>query len=300
MVQSLQQLALRAIIKNVDTLESVGDLPYDFCRPFLIKVQNPDQLHRIEINSPSVVGETGELWRNLCRRDIPGYERFAGEPTNPESWWKFYKYVKRKDKEEQEEQERALREKMEALNKAKSETQTTISNQIVNLSKKKSSNHPVFRLQRRGIKPQKVQLPQHLIAERKAVAKQKETELLQRQTKSGVDLPTRLPASAIRVPSRRIVAGPTTSKSASSSRPRSLHRQERSFDDLFNEVDDDVLDKETTPPPPAPVAQNRVPLRKPVSQISARSPPPKASVSVPNSLKKRKREVNLFMPPKKR
>lgn len=41
---SLQQLATRACIRNVKAITDIGGLPYSLAKPFLLKVDNPDQL----------------------------------------------------------------------------------------------------------------------------------------------------------------------------------------------------------------------------------------------------------------
>lgn len=51
--------------------------------------------HQLEINSPQLVGRDSELWLNLIKRDIPGWESKPHEPRDPQNWWKVYKKLKR-------------------------------------------------------------------------------------------------------------------------------------------------------------------------------------------------------------
>ncbi|KAM0437665.1 hypothetical protein ACHAPT_002029 [Fusarium lateritium] len=96
-VKSLVDLATAVCVKNIRELEGVGDyLPYETVRPILLRVDNAHQLRKIEVNSPQVEGETGEIWLKIIEREFPmEYKAKAYKPQNPKSWfrvWKKYKH----------------------------------------------------------------------------------------------------------------------------------------------------------------------------------------------------------------
>ncbi|KAK7423325.1 hypothetical protein QQX98_001116 [Neonectria punicea] len=104
-VKSLMELATAACIKNIRELESVGDyLPYENVRHILLKIDNAHQLRQIELNSPQVDGETGEIWLKIIERQFPlEYKSKAYKPSNPKKWYRVWeKYKKDHDQALQE------------------------------------------------------------------------------------------------------------------------------------------------------------------------------------------------------
>ncbi|EON65489.1 hypothetical protein W97_04727 [Coniosporium apollinis CBS 100218] len=95
--RSLFAMARTKLMKNIYRFDDLSDLPYDWLRPALLKIEYPDHLRTIEKNSPHIALESGEIWREFIRRDIPGYSTEADsiEPANPASWWKLYAKLKR-------------------------------------------------------------------------------------------------------------------------------------------------------------------------------------------------------------
>ncbi|KOS21060.1 Elongin-A [Escovopsis weberi] len=85
-----------AVIRNIKLLESVGFLPYETVKDILAKVENPDQLRRIENQSPHLKGHTGDLWLKFIIRDFP-VERKADPmwPDDPEGWFRIYEKYKK-------------------------------------------------------------------------------------------------------------------------------------------------------------------------------------------------------------
>ncbi|KAI9886238.1 MAG: hypothetical protein M1823_001973 [Watsoniomyces obsoletus] len=108
--------------KNVSSINSVGDIPYPLIRGLLAKIESPYQLHKIEQNSPHLVGETDELWIAFIRRDIPDYaeggkygewKKVSGE------WWDLYKKLKDELEETRKAQADVLKAKLEDITAAK-------------------------------------------------------------------------------------------------------------------------------------------------------------------------------------
>ncbi|CAL5874812.1 uncharacterized protein PFLUO_LOCUS9114 [Penicillium psychrofluorescens] len=89
LVPSLRQLATATAIRNVRLLRDLGDLPYPLVRPILLKVDNPEQLHCIEQQSPQVANDTEELWLEFIKRDIPQWETYD-LPRHSDHWYELY------------------------------------------------------------------------------------------------------------------------------------------------------------------------------------------------------------------
>ncbi|KAI5286176.1 hypothetical protein KEM54_006992 [Ascosphaera aggregata] len=68
---SLLKLATAVCARNVKKIDDVGDAPYFLVRPILMRVENPEHLHQIELKSPHLVEDTSELWLEFIKRDIP-------------------------------------------------------------------------------------------------------------------------------------------------------------------------------------------------------------------------------------
>ena len=112
-------------------IESVGDMLYTQVKPILARVQDPEQLRRIEENSPQLQGEDVELWKKLIARDVPTWEKKDYYPSDPSKWYKVYKRYVREQKEEIERDKEQLRATMMGI-KANREQHTS---QLVDLKK---------------------------------------------------------------------------------------------------------------------------------------------------------------------
>ncbi|KAJ5628547.1 hypothetical protein N7490_010775 [Penicillium lividum] len=86
---SLLQLAMATAIKHVKSLNDIGNLPYNLVRPILLKVDNPEKLHAMELLSPHLIDEDQELWLDFIKRDIPQWERYE-LPEKTNQWYEIY------------------------------------------------------------------------------------------------------------------------------------------------------------------------------------------------------------------
>ncbi|KAF1848665.1 uncharacterized protein K460DRAFT_353619 [Cucurbitaria berberidis CBS 394.84] len=125
-VPKLFELARQRLIKNIDLLNDVGDLPYSFLEPVLRFIQNPDQLQELEENCTQLLGETGDIWLKFIKRDIPNWDKKPHEPRDPKNWSKVYRKLRKDmDKEKQADAD-ALKQQMQALQKDRAQNKTLI------------------------------------------------------------------------------------------------------------------------------------------------------------------------------
>lgn len=131
----LYEQAKTALIKNISLLGDIGDLPYDFMRSILLRIESPTQLRDLEKACPQIIGLDGEIWEKLIKRDVSGWDKKVARftrtevdgatgkrvevfgPVKPEDWYRVYKTMKRQADEETAVAEEALFQKMEGLRK---------------------------------------------------------------------------------------------------------------------------------------------------------------------------------------
>lgn len=94
-LKSLKELAIMACLKNIRDIDNIGFLSYDIAREILIKLDNAAQLRQIELNSPHIEGQTGEIWLKLIERDFPLESKTkAYRPRDPKKWYKIWEKYK--------------------------------------------------------------------------------------------------------------------------------------------------------------------------------------------------------------
>ncbi|KAI8938903.1 hypothetical protein NX059_004760 [Plenodomus lindquistii] len=120
---SLYDMAKQRLIKNINLLDSVADLPFHFVEPILRYIQNPDQLQLLEENCEQLKGETGEIWLRFIKRDIPNWETRKYEPRDPRNWSKAYRKLKKDAENEKLAQAEMLRNRMKAVDRTQTKTQ---------------------------------------------------------------------------------------------------------------------------------------------------------------------------------
>ena len=118
---SLLSLAQRACIRNVASIDSIGDLPFEVAEPILREIQQPKQLRRIELNSPHIIGETSELWIKFIRRDVPTQPDFNQAPEDPDDWFDLYDILLSEHLEKEKVANQWLRDQLGGI-KAKRDT----------------------------------------------------------------------------------------------------------------------------------------------------------------------------------
>ncbi|RAK95188.1 elongin A domain-containing protein [Aspergillus ibericus CBS 121593] len=86
---SLLHLCTATAIRNVKHLNDIGNMPYALARPFLLKVESPEKLRSLELQSPHLVRDDEELWLEFIKRDIPRWEEYD-LPERPDCWYDVY------------------------------------------------------------------------------------------------------------------------------------------------------------------------------------------------------------------
>lgn len=128
---TLRSMANRACVRDIALLDSVGEVEYNLVRPILKKVENPQQLRTIEINSPHIADHDAELWKAFIVRDIPDWENKIMEPKNPRSWWKVYRKLIKEERRAKEEQEEQLLATLTGIDKKKEANQAQIVQKVI-------------------------------------------------------------------------------------------------------------------------------------------------------------------------
>ncbi|RDA93134.1 hypothetical protein CP533_4119 [Ophiocordyceps camponoti-saundersi (nom. inval.)] len=127
-VKSLMELAAMACIKNIKGLESIGDyLPYHSIRHILLKVDNAYQLRQLEVNSPQLQGETGEIWIKIIEKDFPmEFKNNAYKPPTPDKWYRVWEKYKKEHDAALEESESRLKSALAGLREDKEKNTSKI------------------------------------------------------------------------------------------------------------------------------------------------------------------------------
>ncbi|KAL5332791.1 RNA polymerase II transcription factor SIII subunit A-domain-containing protein [Aspergillus crustosus] len=107
---TLRQLCTATAIRNVKYLNDIGNLPYALARPFLLKIESPEKLRALELQSPHLMKEDDELWLEFIKRDIPKWDEYE-LPEQPDCWYDLYCELR-------EEVQRAVDEDAEKLKMA--------------------------------------------------------------------------------------------------------------------------------------------------------------------------------------
>jgi elongin-A len=100
-------------------LTDVGDFEYRQIRTILSRIESPEQLRQIEINSPQIRGEDAELWKKFIARDIPNWKQNNWAPKNPLKWYEVYIRYKKDQAAAIRRDEEILVKSMSAQNKHK-------------------------------------------------------------------------------------------------------------------------------------------------------------------------------------
>ena len=136
---SLSAMAQNAAIRNIANITDIADLPYHCVEPILRRIDNPTQLHEIEVACPHVAEHTGPLWQVLIKRDVVNAESKMLYPKDPRSWWKVYRKMCKQEAADKQAAEDSLKRAMQGLKEAKGNKETTFVAKNLEQSQKKKS-----------------------------------------------------------------------------------------------------------------------------------------------------------------
>ena len=292
-VQSLYELARQRLIKNIDLVRDIGDLPYSFLGPPVLRfIQNPDQLAELESKCPQILGETGEIWLRFIKRDIPDWSKKSHEPKDPKNWSKVYRKLKREAELEKHADEVALKQKMKALQNDRAQNKTMIVDSRMAYGAGASriftgrtstpwgvpSGAPAktgkvaFDKLKRGMfdrgreRPKASHIPAHILEQRKTTVRQAPARMVRmEETKA----PRAIAAPVAKKPEQL----PSTSSSTLSTQPRITQR-------------------------PAPPTRTSLPAGQQFNAPKPRAPSGPSGVAIPP--KRKKEEYSLFQPKKRK
>ncbi|MCJ1467606.1 hypothetical protein MMC07_006231 [Pseudocyphellaria aurata] len=77
----------------------------------LVHVESPEKLREVELESPQICVEDGEIWLKFIKRDIPGWEQKKHRPEGPvapDDWYKLYWSLQAEIRREIEADEKVL------------------------------------------------------------------------------------------------------------------------------------------------------------------------------------------------
>jgi elongin-A len=55
-------MATRTLIRNIEQVTDIGDMPYELAEPFLKTVKNPKHLRALEVKCPQVADGDADIW----------------------------------------------------------------------------------------------------------------------------------------------------------------------------------------------------------------------------------------------
>jgi elongin-A len=299
-VPSLYELARQRLIKNIDMLNDVGDIPFSFLEPVIRHIQNPIQLQELEENCPQILGETGDIWLRMIKRDIPDWDKKPHQPRDPRHWSKVYRKLKKDAEMEKLSQENALKEQMKALQQDRAQNKTLIVDSKVGYGARSSkmfsfggrswgapgapakTGKAAFDKLKRGMfdrnreRPRVTQMPSHLLSMRRNTVRQVPERLVRMAENEGSKTMVLSKAASASVSSRPA----PREREPEGSRPHITHRP-------VPQPQQSVAPPRTTLPPGQ---QFHAPKLRPTPQAAGAAAAQKRRREEPNMFHQQKRK----------
>ncbi len=127
--KSLRRLALAVALRNVSTIVDVGLMPFEVAQPILKAIENPVQLHQLELNCPTLSVDPSkmeEIWRRLLERKYPRWSEQGYDIPDGTSWLDTYYLIKHQVEKSNAEAEAVLAQKFAGFDKAREDKKTEI------------------------------------------------------------------------------------------------------------------------------------------------------------------------------
>lgn len=121
-------MARDKIIKDIDKLKDIGDLPYDLMAKVLKHIQRADQLNELEQRCPQLRGKTDDIWKRLIQRDAGHHADILDGPgrVTIKSYYKTYKKLVERKTKADDAARAVLAKRVAAINKTKRENTTIL------------------------------------------------------------------------------------------------------------------------------------------------------------------------------
>jgi len=113
---SLVAMCKNKLMKEVDNLTDIGNIPFELIQPVLQRISRPDQLRKLEISCSQLQGKTGDIWMKLIQRDA-GKHAESIENADIKDWYKTYIELKARQDRDNEKARDVLAARMSAIHK---------------------------------------------------------------------------------------------------------------------------------------------------------------------------------------
>ncbi|CAK7272790.1 hypothetical protein SEPCBS119000_005308 [Sporothrix epigloea] len=132
--RSLKRMALAVALRNIASITDVGEMAFADAKPILIHIENPQQLHQLELNCPQLAAEPdqmGAVWSRLLTKKFPGWDTkgyLSDDDLQSLPWIDIYTMVKGATDAAMAEDEARLRQTLAGFSKAKEDNATQLVN----------------------------------------------------------------------------------------------------------------------------------------------------------------------------
>ncbi|CAK7215023.1 hypothetical protein SBRCBS47491_002348 [Sporothrix bragantina] len=132
--RSLKRMALAVALRNIASITDVGEMAFADAKPILTHIENPQQLHQLEVNCPQLAAEPDQMaavWSRLLTKKIPGWDTkgyLSEDDLQTMPWIEIYTTVKGAMDAAMAEDEARLRQTLAGFSKAKEDNATQLVN----------------------------------------------------------------------------------------------------------------------------------------------------------------------------
>ncbi len=127
--RSLHRMALNVALRSITSIVDVGEMPFDTAKPLLKAIENPEQLHQLEVNCPVLSEDPAKMqniWVRLMERKFPRWEDQGYDIPDDMHWLDIYYFIKAQVAKSDAEAEAALAQKLAGFDKDKKSNKTHI------------------------------------------------------------------------------------------------------------------------------------------------------------------------------
>jgi len=122
---SLVTMCKNKLLKEVDNLTDIGNIPFELIQPVLQRISRPDQLRKLEASCAQLRGKTGDIWTKLIQRDAGKYAKSI-EGADIKDWYKTYTELKARQDVDNENAKEVLAARMSAIRKQKNQNKAEL------------------------------------------------------------------------------------------------------------------------------------------------------------------------------